>query len=700
IRILVGAHEEGHNFSVHGTEWLFEPSDSASGYRNSQMMGISEHFEFVLPPLADNTDGSQADYLYQAGSATDDLWNGLWGIIRTYRFTRSDLLVLPNNHDASTAYAMAASEASTSPMTPGKFASPSAEFMESSPSDSPALEGSADDPLVGPDGGYGESTTTQGTSPFTGEPTYSTEPMEAPMAAAAMEAEMAAVESSDASMQTDLGSEAAYEGFSSTSSTSFNGMCPSNAPVRQFDVSAVASSAALPNGRIVYNSRTVNGGPLYDPSGILYVFTADLDAAGKLRAGVPVEPLVLRARAGDCIQVTLRNKLPVLQDPDGFNTFPMIVDRFNANQVDPSRQVGLHPQLVAFDPTRSDGSKVGFNPRTVVRPGARRTYQWYAGQVVLQNGALRAFPVEYGATNLVPSDRLKHPNKGAIAALIIEPQGSSWQRDPGTRAQATVWKSNGTSFREFVLLFQDDVNLRFGSTVTLRLRDCTKPQDLEPEEVTRCQANPNGDTTFVAGSAIPNLAEAEDPEDSAQKGFNYRTEPLWFRMAFAPNAPLTFTRTLNFRNSLKNSLVGGDPKTPVFTATAGQAVRFRVLEPGGHARNHVFNLHGHLWDELPYNRNSRQIALNPKSELKGAREGHGPSGHFEVIPRNGAGGRNQIPGDYLYRDQASFTFDGGLWGIFRVKAPSGTISPTPLEPQPVEPDPCYDPVQQAWYCEE
>jgi hypothetical protein len=33
---------------------------------------------------------------------------------------------------------------------------------------------------------------------------------------------------------------------------------------------------------------------------------------------------------------------------------------------------------------------------------------------------------------------------------------------------------------------------------------------------------------------------------------------------------------------------------------------------------------------------------------------------------NGAGGKFKIPGDYLFRTQQSFQFDGGLWGIFRV----------------------------------
>ena len=36
------------------------------------------------------------------------------------------------------------------------------------------------------------------------------------------------------------------------------------------------------------------------------------------------------------------------------------------------------------------------------------------------------------------------------------------------------------------------------------------------------------------------------------------------------------------------------------TAKAGEAVRFRVLKPGGNQRNHVFEVQGHIWQELPF----------------------------------------------------------------------------------------------------
>jgi hypothetical protein len=69
----------------------------------------------------------------------------------------------------------------------------------------------------------------------------------------------------------------------------------------------------------------------------MYFRSSDIDAYGKVKAGVPIEPLVVRARAGECINFTLLNKLPkVMPDLDGFNTMPNIVHHFNGNQVKPS----------------------------------------------------------------------------------------------------------------------------------------------------------------------------------------------------------------------------------------------------------------------------------------------------------------------------------------------------------------------------
>ena len=69
IRTLVGAHVIPHIFNIHGAKWHFEPSATNSGFRSSQWMGISEHFEmmFKLP-----ANGSNTDYLYSPASTKSE----------------------------------------------------------------------------------------------------------------------------------------------------------------------------------------------------------------------------------------------------------------------------------------------------------------------------------------------------------------------------------------------------------------------------------------------------------------------------------------------------------------------------------------------------------------------------------------------------------------------------------------------------
>jgi hypothetical protein len=430
----------------------------------------------------------------------------------------------------------------------------------------------------------------------------------------------------------------------------FNGVCPKVAAVRSYKVTATTARRALPGGTLVYNPRDANGGRLHDPTAIIFFRSEDLDpTTGVIKPHVLIEPLILRASAGECIEVALTNNLPAGPqfDLDGFNTLPMIVEKFNANQVKPSSDVGLHPQLVFFDVTRSDGMNVGFNPVQTASPGQTVSYQWYAGDVSTgPNNTGVPTAIEFGASNLSSSDPIKHSNKGAIGGMIIEPKASFWDDRFGSRAQVNILRQDGTIFREFVTIFQTDINMRFRGF------------------------NTTTETEF--GIAVPNLAEAEDPEDSAQKAINYRTEPLWKRIGFPPDTPLEKTREFDFTNVLTNFQVGGDPVTPVFSAEPGEEFRVRMLLPGGHPRNDAYMLHGHIWEEEPYVDGSQALGTNPLSNWEGSRQGVGPGFHADFLPKHGAGSLFKVPGDYLYRTFQSFHFDGGVWGIFRVGPPPAT----------------------------
>ncbi len=613
IRLVQGGQEENHVFTMHGVNWLSQPGSPNSGYMNGQHIGISEHFEFDVKTMVERRQG---DYKYSA-SATDNLWDGTWGLMRAYPtndISHPKLARLPNN------------------------------------------------PIAKPNGSPSK--------------------------------------------------------------------CPGDAPVRDFDVTAWRVSDLLnkgPDGKpneLFYNKRF----GISDPNAIIFLKNSEallpaspeaVDHKTLINEGKQnIEPLVLRVAAGDCITVTLHNNLDKggkdtsamtqaerkawLDARKGFamndgpadlanahrswslNMEPPITDGFNFNQVRMSNRVGLHSQLVAAFPELDDGANVGMNKDTTAAPGEDVTYEWYAGDLNLafnnqtKEWEPKNIAIEFGASSLSDqADVIKHTSHGAIGALIVEPKGSFWSTDQGSEVSANV--CNGDSpvkctrqlaggaanpnflFREFILLYQDD----------LALYQLTDP--------------------------MANLRNGDDAEDSGQKAFNYRTEPLWARLgaggpATGPDAmsQYDFTNAFTsktFKQMNKDSgkdedicLFDGvskpltipdgpvcDPQTPVFTAVAGTPIRVRVVHPGGHPRNHAFTLFGHHWQSLPWTNNSTVMGYNPNSDNVGSTNGIGPGRHVNILTK--AGGEFSVPGDYMYRTQEGFMFGGGLWGILRVCKP-------------------------------
>jgi hypothetical protein len=303
-----------------------------------------------------------------------------------------------------------------------------------------------------------------------------------------------------------------------------------------------------------------------------------------------------------------------------------------------------------------------------VPPGGTKTYRWYAGDIdavpdpttsATNDYNLVATPIEFGATGLMPADRIKGSNKGLVGALIIEPQGSTWVEDPGSRTSATVTKSDGsTRFREFVTILQNDLNLRYtADNVT-----CT------PAQANLFCAVPN---IHAEGGFVP-----EDPQDSAQKAINYGADPIWFRLGVAPETPFDqlLDRTdihLAFANELAGAdnpatvAIENDPQTAVFLASpsGAQDVRMRVIAPGGHSRGIVYTLNGHSWQREPYVNGSTEIGENPLGWWNAAQEGIGAGSAININVQRG--GYFNVEGDYLFRDHGSFGTYQGLWGIMR-----------------------------------
>jgi manganese oxidase len=441
--------------------------------------------------------------------------------------------------------------------------------------------------------------------------------------------------------------------------------------IREFKVHAMTVQKALnaPSGSLIYNGRGINLGngqfdaahPLEDPYGLVYV----LEGAPAPAAGV--EPLVLRAAAGDWIHVTLINDFagtePVFtsaasEPANRAGQIPYANPYVNVN-LTTSAQAGLHPQLVELDVTTSNGVNAGTNPVQTAAPTKQVDYWWYAGKI--DRGT--PTPIEYGSINLMPADPLMQVYRGLFGALIVEPAGSRWIEDPGTRAHATVFAGTKV-YREFVLMVQDDISMQLNGQST-------------------------GQTMYAAGFPM--------------SAFNYKTEPFFYRFGTLLGPALGFSAPANWSSlgvgdignisnlqmtsvdttlSTANRLVGGDPVTPILRAPAGMPVRIRLLSPGGIGDNQqVFELTGHVWQDTPYTAGSAKIGFNPQSNWTGTTPGLGPTTTYEVVlddapdGRGGAaGGRFHVPGDYLYRSWTANQFQAGTWGVFRV-APSQGAGP-------------------------
>ena len=71
-------------FTMNGVKWLSQAESDNSGYSNGQQIGISEHFEFNTRIVRLHPKSAYTDHLYSS-SATDNLWDGQWGLLRTFK---------------------------------------------------------------------------------------------------------------------------------------------------------------------------------------------------------------------------------------------------------------------------------------------------------------------------------------------------------------------------------------------------------------------------------------------------------------------------------------------------------------------------------------------------------------------------------------------------------------------------------------
>ncbi|MCK9988263.1 MAG: manganese oxidase [Azoarcus sp.] len=637
VRVQAGGQEEAHSVSIHGVKWLQAGSAFGaagnSGWRNGQMVGISEQFSLGMPVAmyADAT-RTEADYLYSINASIEGYWNGSWGVMRNYAELQPDLFAVPNNPLP----VGVTNSADFTGICPNNYVDPKLGVLPVKQRNFNVVVALVNDVLSNPLG---------------------------------LNIGMA-------------GSDGKHVG----------GALDANGGTLVYNSRPTSIPAATIIDEVTGQSITIGGksGPLHDPTAIMYVRKDDLDATtGKLKAGVPVEPLVLRAASGECVNVVLENRLPaVMPDLPSPNLMSPVVVRdrygavgttsFNNNLMRPSAHAGLHTQLLMYDVTKSDGTNVGINPVQTVAPRANATdaypttsYQYYVGDLGRAYSAqtstikkatdtVTAVGIEFGGVNIIPADKVKQTQKGLNGAFVAMPPESTWVEDSNMRAAATVTKTSKpelATYRDFALQWAKGLNMRWA----------------------------NGEPVENVAAEGPMIHE--DPEDNSAMAVNYKVEPLWYRFQKAPDAPFGhangagFAAVPNANMAYSNSLVGGDPETPVLTVGRGMPFRIHVVQASGGSRMGTFGLHGHVWQRDPYRANntdtsgypsrkfgvgSTRILFNPLGMFLGGQESILPAAHF-TFNLASAGGANAVPGDYLYRDFESLGNLGGRWGIVRVQ---------------------------------
>ena len=439
---------------------------------------------------------------------------------------------------------------------------------------------------------------------------------------------------------------------------------------RSYDVAA--DNVDIPYNR--FATMTEGGGEEaarnMDPNGQLFVLQGDQaavknwheelgatpaeDPAGANNRRLRPRPLVIRANAGECVKVTLKNELEATGG-DGLPNNP---------------RVGMKVYGPAYDAQTSDGSAVGYNADTTVGMGETISYYWKApseeGTFLFRDqGALMGSEANSGSTG-----------HGLHGAFVVEPAGSTW-RDPETGQPLYAGASDhnritkqsgdpyidadivapGGAFRETVQLSQDELPGGNGFAFNY---------GAEPA-FNRIATNPAGENPVTE-----QLAPDAIGEETSLSSWTYG-DPSLIKLAsgiptpekggWLPNAQRRNDEDCGLQNSCYVS--------NVTHAYPGDPTKIRFSHAGV-KETHVFHMHAHQW---------RIEQNDPGSQIIDSQT-YGPGESFTASLIGGAGSKPKTVGDSIFHCHLYPHFADGFWALFRVhdvyedgtgKLPDGTL---------------------------
>ena len=250
---------------------------------------------------------------------------------------------------------------------------------------------------------------------------------------------------------------------------------------------------------------------------------------------IDVEPLVIRANAGDCIEVRTTNYLPEILPKTEFQLETL------------TDNVGFHIHLVKFDVIASDGGANGYNNMASAFYGETLVERYYA------NKELNAC---FFHDHFNPNSHQQH---GLFGSLIIEPKGSTYHNPKTGKkikygTKAVIKTPSGRRFREYAL-FVHDFALLF---------------DRE-------------------GNALNPPPFPGSHDDPGVVGINYKSEPIGERIKSKQGQGDKADPAYVF-----SSNIHGDPCTPILETYPGDEIVIRLLD-GAQEEQHAFNILGMKW---------------------------------------------------------------------------------------------------------
>ena len=396
--------------------------------------------------------------------------------------------------------------------------------------------------------------------------------------------------------------------------------CPSNAPVKKYDVSAINVEITLnqwgdyyPGYMYVLDSEIARVRAEEETNAAARENELDPGAVSNGLQGDAIQPFVIRANQGDCLRIKFTNSL---EDEDaGFqvNGSAMIISSTG------------HPDTAA-------------TPGAIVAAEETQEYEWY-------------IPIdEQEGGHMIQNHAGRDPSSlGLIGTMIVEPKGSRYL-DPWTGGllesgwMAMIANDDARDFREFTLMYHEV-----------------------------------GDESFRPlnrhGEMIPQRDPQTDAYRPSARAMNFRSEP------FGINNLAQQEKKFHFEDEslAYSSYTFGDAPTTIPRSYLGDPAKFRLVHGGGEVF-HSHHPHGGTirWTRSP----QREVQL--KNLTEAAYDGPvkypvvrttsdrvdveviGPSEVVDLETECGSGLCQRLAGDFLFHCHVAHHYVAGMWGYWRV----------------------------------